>query len=442
MKRLSNAVFRWYQRAVNSIGFYPTLIAAAMALLCALTMRLEFAGPVMHAKQAAGLDFVSDPDNARVILGTIVGGIISLTVFSFSMVMVVLNRASATLSPRVIPGLVTRRSHQYTLGVYVGTIVFALLTILEIRNGDSFKDVPQIGVVVSVALTVLCLVLFVYFIHSISEAIQVDVIIQDLFDTTVGCLDARRAKLDDSAPEWRWPADGDWHAIDAVVPGYFRSVNEKLLVPLLRSHDLVATVTVPRGTFVVRGRPLLRTSAPVDDAVARELLSCFVFYTEENPREHFYYGFKQIMEIAVKALSPAINDPGTGIKCMDLLSVLFARHLALPELDVAVDDSGTIRLYYPEASLDWLLYRIVTPIREYGEQDSNVMLSVLEGLKNILYADSSSAQERVIVAHIRSVCESIDHSLKNTLDREVLNEYIDKINSVLSASEPIEPLSE
>ena len=120
----SNIFFRAYQRIIHSLAFYPTLIAIGFFLLCLLTMAIEYQPWMMALKGYFDLGLVRNADNARLILGTLVAGILSLMVFSFSMVMVVLNQAGSNLSPRVIPGLITKRSHQVVLGFYLGTTMY------------------------------------------------------------------------------------------------------------------------------------------------------------------------------------------------------------------------------------------------------------------------------------------------------------------------------
>ena len=99
------------------------------------------------------------------------------------------------------------------------------------------------------------------------------------------------------------------------------------------------TVMIHRGFFVMAGRPLFKLEREVDEEVANALLDCFDFFIEEYAHAHYLFGCTQISEIAVKALSPGINDPGTAITAIDMLSVLFSKRLPLPDLDIAqLDD--------------------------------------------------------------------------------------------------------
>ena len=123
-----------YIHIINSIAFYPAIITFGFLLFSFFIMRIEYTPFIIDLKKGLSPMLVNGIDDARLILGTIVGSIFSLMVFSFSMVMLVLNRASSTLSPRVIPGLITQKSHQIVLGVYMGTIVYSLILIINIHS--------------------------------------------------------------------------------------------------------------------------------------------------------------------------------------------------------------------------------------------------------------------------------------------------------------------
>jgi uncharacterized membrane protein len=174
-------------------ALYPTLIALGFLALCLLVMRIEYQPWLMSLKHHVDAGLVRNAENARLILGTLFGGIMTLMVFSFSMVMVVLNNASASLSPRVIPGLINDKGHQKTLGFYLGTILYSLLLITSIEQNSSTRA-PSLGVLISLGLGIACVGLFVHFIHSISRSIQVEYILNNLYHDTRGPEETRRPR--------------------------------------------------------------------------------------------------------------------------------------------------------------------------------------------------------------------------------------------------------
>lgn len=125
----------------------------------------------MKFKGLIAVVLVDSVEDGRLILGTLVASTISLMVFSFSMVMVVLNQASSNLSPRLLPGLITVKDNQVVLGFYLGTVCYCLMLILNIHPNAETARIPAFGILIGMCLGLSCLGFFTYFIHWISQAI-------------------------------------------------------------------------------------------------------------------------------------------------------------------------------------------------------------------------------------------------------------------------------
>ncbi len=434
MSAVTNRLFRLYHRVTGSIAFYPTLIAVGLASLCVVTIVLEMTW-LQPYKEDLDLGLVKNADNARLILGTLVGGIISLMVFSFSMVMVVLNSAASSLSPRVIPALISSRSHQVVLGVYLGTIINSLMLISTIQEGDDI-NVPSLGIFLALGLAVICLCLFVYFIRSISLSIQVDFILNRVYKQTLAQLRTRRRQLQDSHGP-AWPDEAQWSVVRARRSGYFKALNVTAAHGVLDEHDARMTVQVHYGFFVMPGHPLMRIDRELDDDCTNRLLDCFDFYVEEYAHRHFFFGFKQIVEIAVRALSPGINDPGTAIKAIDMLSVLLAERMEMPDHEVAHAQDRP-RIFIRELNLHQLLQMTFGPQRRYGADDLQVLQALLQACKNLLYAAKDADTERVLLRHAQAVVDQAAISLSGALDRQAMVEAVRSLNQAVRHAEPLQ----
>lgn len=435
MPAFTNRLFRLYQRITSSIAFLPTLIALGLALLCLLSIVVEM-NWLQHYKHNLELGLVKNAENARLILGTLIGGVISLMVFSFSMVMVVLSSAATSLSPRVLPGLVSSRNHQWVLGVYLGTIIDSLMLVATIQEGDDI-NVPSLGIYLALGLGLLCLCLFVVFIRTISLSIQVDYNLNRLYQQTLAQLEdqRRRWKAFEHSPVW--PNDQDWTVTCSQRAGYFKAFNLSRALELLEAHERHMTVSVRNGFFVMPGHPLFRLEGPPDEELAQSLLDCFDFYVEEFADRHHVFGFKQISEIATKALSPGVNDPGTAIKAIDLLTVLLAERMRLPDYDVNADSSGQPRLFMREATLDELLLAVLGPIRAYGREDTQVLLNLLQAYKNLLFTQPSAEFEKVLLAHAGALLPDGSRERFTPLDRQALDAAMARLNECLRHHPPL-----
>jgi uncharacterized membrane protein len=311
-----------------------------------IVMSIEFTEPVMWLKRRLSIIMVKDPADARLVLGTIIGSIISLMVFSFSMVMVVLNQISGALSPRVVPGLITNKSHQIVLGIYLGTILYSLLLVLNMQDAHSIGKLPALGILFSMAAAMVSLLMFVYFIHSISNSIQVDYIVNRIYRKTIKKMEEKGAEQINELPE-----TDKWFELKLKDPGFLKRIETKRLRAICETEDIQVYITRRIGYYFVEGYPIMKVNKEMSEEVGKELLDCLMFYIEEHVEDHYLFGFKQLNEIAVKALSPGINDPGTAAKVINLMSDLFVTRLRLEDYQVYRDSEESPRLYLEEPTL-------------------------------------------------------------------------------------------
>ena len=420
----ANVFFRVVKRVKGSIALYPVLIPAAYAALAALVLAFESTATAaaLRDKLPSGL---TDADNSREILGTLITGIISLTVFSFSMVMVVLNGAAARLSPRVLPGLVSDTRNQVTLGIYLGSIVYFLLLIGTLNKNDP-ASVPALGLLLALLFGMSCMALFVVFIRSVSQSIQVDWILSQLYNGASTNLEKRRRRIAGIAG---LPEAGEWWCVPAARPGYLREVNERRLGKILRKRGLLAMIQVEPGFFLIEGQPLIKFSEPQSEDDAAEVLDCFDFHDKEFAGANVSYGMRQMSEIAVKAISPAINDPGTAIRAINLIGVLLKRLGGVPSFDIGCID-GQARLFYPQPDMRRLLQTVIAPIRIYAGHDPQVLITLLRCMKNALHGEPSDTQLDALYEEIHALRDVADAKVENQRDRRAINEELERLTRI------------
>ncbi|CAM4292491.1 DUF2254 domain-containing protein [Pseudoalteromonas ostreae] len=421
-----------YRELVSSIGFYPSLLSVIFLLFAVLVTTTEYTSFVMELKSLLEVLLVDSEENARTILSTLTGSIISLTVFSFSMVMVVLNSASASLSPRVLPGLITRKSHQLVLGFYLGSIIFSIVMLINIRTMDNGEiGIPSLGILFALVFGLISLGFFVFFIHSISRAIQVDNVLNDLYKNTKNELKSIISMQKDN-PIDVFPNFDDWSSISSKTEGYFKGVNSDKLCALCQQHDIKIYVVVKQGFFTVEGYPFLKCNHDLSDneQLLEDLLNCFIFYIEEYVSDNYRFGMTQISEIAVKAMSPGINDPGTAVKAIDMLSILLIDRLSIYNVNYSFKHSDNKQplLYFHETSFDELLHDNFTPIRNYAKSDGYVMNNVLEAFKNILFrTHQNSKAAQSLFTYLDAIIDDINEHISNQYDREQISNMLNAI---------------
>ncbi len=429
MKKYLRVVRRIYFQIINSIAFYPSLIAFGFFMLAIGIMYVEYMPVVEAFKDRIQFLLVADKDTAKAVLTTLVASLISLTVFSFSMVMVVLNTAASNLSPRVLPGLVSKKAHQIVLGFYLGSIIYCLILIINVQKNEQSYQTPTLGVLLAMVFGILCMALFVYFIDSISRTIQTDHVLNQIFKQTRKKLEESRCRFEE-AGSVELPDSEGWTYIYSNQSGYFKDMARRELCKLLAENDLKMYVRVTKGFFTVKGFPLISINRDISEnkELIEEILGHFTFFVEEYASDHHSYGFRQISEIAVKALSPGINDPGTAIRAVDMLSILFIEKMGLPDYGFVTDAEDEVRLYYREQTFEELLFEMLTPIREYGNSDTLLMLNLIEACKNMLYSnDLNEHHEKDIAKFLKAIMEDAKLKIENSLDQKRINEAVENL---------------
>lgn len=437
MKHWTSIISKFYYKIVNSIAFYPTLIAIAFMIFSIIVMSIEYNSIVTEFKSTVERVLVHDSNNARLILGTIVGSIISLMVFSFSMVMIVLNRATSTLSPRVIPGLISDKFHQVVLGFYLGSIIFSLILIVNIEAPSVEFSVPSLGIFFSMLFAIICMGLFVYFIHSISQKIQVDYILNDIYKLTKKELEGanhENAKID-------IPDTSDWITCLAKSSGYLKKIDGSGLTEFCKKHEIKLHVKVSIGAFVVKEYPFIEISKDLDEDVKDKLNTYFTLYTEERVSDHYLFGFKQISEIAVKALSPGINDPGTAVKAIDLLSDLLTKLMKVDEQNYIPNSEEEPSVFLRPVPFEDVMFQIIVPIREYGKKDVSVLVRLLDCIKHMIYSDIHRKRFTPLLrSYIDNFLTCSEKYIDNKLDKESINDRLKEVNACLGEEEQFQLL--
>lgn len=430
-KRPYQYIRKTYLALTNSIIFLPSLMAILSIGFSIFMMTFEDSEISKQAQELLKFTLVTGADNARFVLNAFIGGIISLMVFNFSMVMVVLNQAATAFSPRVVPGVLTNKSYQIVLGTYLGTILYCLLLIVNIGKTEKGIYIPQLSIFVGMCFGILSLVLFIYFIHSISQSVQVDNIIVMVYNKTAREL---KSKKINNYQNYQTVFDkvSKWQTIVSNQSGYFRECNRKKIVKLAKKYDVEIFIKLEEGSFLVIGSPLLKVNKEISQEATQEILEEFIFYDNEYIQDNYVYGIKQLCEIATKALSPGINDPETAIRTINYMTLLFIEKALREGVYCYADKEDKIRLWEETYSLYNLMYRYISPILYYGKVDVMVMERLFSMIECLLSAEQIKG--KLDISKIDSLLLEFHSAVQNNIEgkqKNYLNKTIIRINLLL-----------
>ncbi len=427
--KLTNRAVSIYKDIVTSIGFVPTVISSGMGITALALLVIDFDKATTWLLEAAPILVIKDGDTARAILVTIAGGLVSLTVFSFTMVMAQLNRAADSYSPRLLPGLISTRSHQVVLGIFLGTITFSLIVLISIEPSDDSYELPGMTILIAVILGLSCLGLFVYFIHKISIAIQITNILERVSNKTgdrIKQIDAEREERHVGAPTDA--AFEEAQTLRAPRTGYYHGCNISSLLEVATDEELVVEVVPVRGLFVLEGTVAVRLDREIGEEVEEKILSTLRFSRDDLVDDNFVLGFKQITEIAIRAMSPGINDPGTAVNAIDHLTKLFGLRMRLDDHEEYPDDEGAIRLKLSVIDFPELLYMTCAPLRQYCKHDVIVVLKLLQMFDYMLQAPTELESHREAIAkELDTLMTDAEAAIENQTDLDTVREFAERI---------------
>lgn len=391
IERISKWLRKFYNKSIHSIGFLPAVLSFVFLCLAIATIEMDNAGLGLQLSERFKWLTLRDAATARTIVATVATGIISLTVFSFSMVMLLMNQAASQMSNRMLDNIIGDRVQKIVLSFYIGTIVFSLFLLTNISEKVYAEKSPSLSVYFLLVLTVTDIFLFVYFLHHITQSFRYEQLIQRIYKRASGTLE----KLDRNGRAGH--IENEYLKANIVLSqqtGYYQGFDEKRLLRQAEKHNLRITFLYPVGTYLLKDTPLLSIDGDVPERQLKNMLQDIDFYYGQEIDKNAYYGFFHLTEVAVKALSPGINDPGTAVLSLNALTDLFAHIMARPIASTIADNAGISRIFTKQLALEELFEQAVLPIWDYGKNDRMVQKALVRMIEQLTFIDSKGSYRR------------------------------------------------
>jgi len=388
-----------------SYWFLPSLMAATAAVLAFGMLEVDRRGAASWLREVSWIREVG-AEGTRAVLGTIAGSIITVTGVVFSITIVALTLASSQFGPRLLRTFLRDRHNQLVLGTFVATFLYVLLVLRAVREGH----VPQLATAGAAALAVISVFVLIYFIHHAASSIQVSSVIAavaDEIEQQMPLLFPEQA----AHPEHELEPDDatrlealarDAREVEACASGYVRVLDVDTLVALAAEQDLLIRLCRRPGDFVQTGQVVARV-APASraaDDLCGAIRESFVLGNERTAVQDLAFLTDQLAEVAVRALSPGVNDPGTAVACVRRLGHVVAT-LAQREMpdERVLDDEERLRVLVTPTRFDEIVAGCLDPVRRYGAKDATVAVALLEAVSSALRCARDPERRRVLLEH-------------------------------------------
>ena len=429
----------------TTLWLVPAVLVVLVAILFAGTYLLDRA--VYNGDLSLpGWANTGSADAGRQVLSTIAAAVITVVGVVFSIILVALTLASTQFGPRMLRNFVRDLWTQVTLGTFVATFVFCILALGSIGKEAHGDFVPHISIDTALVLVLIDIAVLVYFIHHVARSIQLPQLIFSISRDLSRAIDEQypAPRFDPDMtddPAVAGPAlaalqeslDRDGAEIPADSSGYLQFVGYLRLVNIAEVSDAVIRVLHRPGHFVVQGRPLAVVWPPESaPAVARALRRAHVTGPHRTLVQDPVFAVDQMVEIAIRALSPAVNDTFTALTCIDWLGDGLCK-MSFRDVRNRVhhDKRGHIRLIEAGLTYERIVDRAFDKIRQAGRGLPAVNLRQVEALAKVVEYTTEGEQRQVLRHQADMILRSSEEAVPEESDRvDVRRRYDDVLTTI------------
>ena len=409
----------------------PSAMSVAAVLLSAGMIQLDQAATPTLLNRLSWV-YTGGPEGARAVLSTIAASMITVAGVTFSITIVALTLASQQFGPRLLRNFLRDFGNQVVLGTFVSTFLYCLLVLRTVRGSDAEEFVPHLAVTVGVILAMLSLGVLIFFIHHVATSIQASRIIANVAADLEGAIDRLFpetigedcASADDRGASQNGSAEAHGaRAVRAKTTGYVQAIDAERLMNIARAHDLVVWVHARPGSFVRTGGVLLTIASASSTAHPDEtsIHPVFIMGSDRTGTQDVTFFIQQLVELAVRALSPGINDPGTARLCIDRLEQALC-HLGGRRMPSAErqDGEGRVRVVACPLTFADAVESAFDEIARSGRSSGSVTCRLLEAVGNVGSCVERDADRSALAREAAAVLAGVRDEPLSDRDRELI----------------------
>lgn len=371
--------------------------------------------------------FVNSANSARSILSTISSAMIGVAGTVFSVTLVALTLASSQFGPRLIKNFMYVRLNQVVLGSYISTYLYCLFVLNAIKESDGYTFIPAISILVAIFAALVNIVLLIVFIHQIAISIQADKVISDISEVISTQIDTLfPKKIGDELERQKTVSFDDVTSEYSIVVllnstknGYLQYIDSESLLELICSFDCLLELHCRPGDHLVADIEIgkLYTNEKIEKEQLDAILRQFVIGKTKNAQQDLEFSIHQMVEIAVRALSPGVNDPYTAIACIDNLKVTMCQ-LSKVEFPskYRIDNEKKLRIIANTINFEGVMDAAFNQIRQFSAESPAVIIRLMEALITINAFADKTTQKEAVIKHAKMVLNVGKESLREEND--------------------------
>ncbi len=434
-----------WERLSSSYWFVPTIMSILATGLSFLTVHID---TLVNAKwaRAAGWIWAGGPEGARSVLSTIAGSTITVAGVVFSITIVTLSLASSQFGPRLLRNFMNDRATQFVLGVFVATFLYSLLILRTIRGTDATSFVPFLSVTCGILFAVASVGFLIFFIHHVPNSILAENLVGRVAEELLSRIDrlypdelseGPREKKSDI--EKRLP-DGfaeEAQPIASKKSGFIQAIDQDRLLELATREGMVIRLCRRPGDFVAEEAPLALAwpASKLTEEFGEKFCDAYFFGWHRTPSQDIEYAIDQLVEVAVRALSPGVNDPFTAMSCIEWLGVALIK-VGRRQIPTALhcDEENKLRLVTDVTDYAGMAASALNQIRQYGRGSIAVVTRLLDMIARVAQELPKAEDRTVLLDHARAIRDDGVAAARNEGDRLDIEQNFEIAQRVLTKS--------
>lgn len=420
------------ERLNDSFWLRPTIIVAIGIAAAELLIDLDREDSQV-SELLTGWLYSGGETGARTLLGAVAGSTIAVAGTVFSITIATLTLASNQMGPRLLRNFTRDRANQATLGIYLGTFAYSLMVLRSVRGAEEGAFVPHIAITGAIALALLCVGMLIFFVHHVASRINsetvIDLVHHDLHQTLL--------ELTTGEPMPSSPGPEYWNGGAPITDersGFIQQLDEAAIADWAAEHNAAIRFRARIGSFVFPGAALASV-VPASEDAKDIIASSLALGSQPTASMDIEFAVTQLVDIAVRALSPGINDPNTAIRVLDhlgaALCVLAGRHLSTG----VTMRAGRVVFERDATTYDGLVDAMLNTIRQNAAGSVSVLIRMLEVLTKVAECERRADRRQTLARHANLITSDGTASIRNQSDINALDGRYRRLLSVVSMSE-------
>ncbi len=379
-------------------------------------------------------------DGSRGMLTAIASSMLTVAALTFSLTLNAVTQASAQFTPRIFRNYLRDRGNQFVLGYFLAVFAYCLIVLRTIRGGDEVTFVPSLAVIVGLLLALGGIAVLIYFIHHIASSLQINGIIAGIVRETKESMEklfpvemgSSAKEINEEIPD----EDGrQWAEVRSSEAGYLQLIDSDVLLEIARENRLLLRLEVSTGQFVGTGSTLVSVSSiaevtrklPEDESLSEDITDLFSISDNRTIEQDVGFGIRQLVDIALKALSSGVNDTTTAVTCVDNLGELIGE-LAVrkfPSRVRAADGEVFVIAHTPDFA-DYV-DQAFDQIRISGRANLAILMRIASAIKLAASRTKSASRLDALMRQLQLIDEVGERTLETDYEREQLNARLAEI---------------